>query len=85
MVADALVTKQEVGVFSYDLNIKNFTGHEKDIVSAIKTISRIDWMRNQTGSFREIFDVPFSEILTSRGYGFSFNIMEARDLLNINQ
>lgn len=61
----------------------NYTsGYEKFMVKAMKQFSKPEWLRNQKGSFGKYFSVPFAEILTDRGFAFTFNIMDFQKLLN---
>lgn len=56
--------------------------HEKYIVKEAKLFSRIEWFKNQNASFGKVFSVPFTEILTVRSVGFTFNILDFDDLMN---
>lgn len=60
----------------------NFTNYQKNFFREAKGFSRIEWMKNQKGSFGKIFSVPFAEIPTKRGMAFTFNILEFDELMN---
>lgn len=62
-------------------NHLNFTGHEKFIIEEIKRFSKVDWFKNQKGSFGKHFSVPFAETITKRGVAFTFNVMNFDQLL----
>lgn len=55
------------------------------IVPLIHRHSTIDWFKNQFGTWNELYRLPFAEVLTSRGFGFSFNVLNASDLYRINE
>lgn len=58
----------------------NITDYEAEIVSMIHRHSRVDWFTMQSGSWNDIFQVQFAEILTARGFGFAFNIFQAEKI-----
>lgn len=61
------------------------TDYEHKIVPLIRTRSKIDWFRNQTGSWNDLYQVPFAEVLTSRGFGFAFNVMNSSDIYKVDK
>lgn len=52
---------------------------------AIKSSSEVLWFQDQFSSFNENFQPSFAEIRTQRGMGFSFNLIEANELLNVEK
>lgn len=42
----------------------NYTDHEKNIVEDMKALYKVDWFKNQTGSFGDFSSGPFAETLT---------------------
>lgn len=61
----------------------NYTDHEKYIAEEIKAFSKFEWFRQQKGSFGKYYSAPFAEILMVRGLGFTFNIMDSEEMLNL--
>jgi hypothetical protein len=61
------------------------TNYEHRIVSLIRRHSDAEWLRNQNGSWNKGFQVPFAEMLTTRGFEFSFNVMDAGEVLRVDQ
>jgi hypothetical protein len=55
------------------------------IIEALRSESKADWLQNQQGQWNEMFQVPFAEVLTSRGFGFSFNLMNDSDVFRLDQ
>lgn len=77
----------QVWVCKYENLYGNYEFHnyEHTIVPAIHEQSQINWFKNQTAEWNTYYTPQFAEILTTRGYGFSFNILEAEDLLNVDE
>lgn len=65
--------------------LRKLVNYHHLIIPIIKSRSNIDWFRNQNASWDKDYQVPFAEILTTRGYGFAFNIMDAGELLKTDQ
>ncbi|CAG9812250.1 unnamed protein product [Chironomus riparius] len=55
------------------------------IIRALKKNSNIDWFRNQFSLLNGKYEPKYSEIRTSRGMGFTFNMIDADKLLNFDQ
>lgn len=55
------------------------------IIDSLKSESKADWLQNQQGQWNEMFQVPFAEVLTSRGFAFSFNLMNDSDVFRLDQ
>lgn len=64
---------------------KRLDGHEKEIVATIRQRSTLDWFRSKMGKFCKRFGVPTAELLTSRGYGSAFNVLNASELYHEDQ
>lgn len=47
--------------------------------------SQIAWFREQFSMFNRHYQPEFSEIRTLRGMGFTFNMINADELLNFDQ
>jgi hypothetical protein len=46
----------------------------------IKEYYQVDWFRNQTASWNNVYQPIFTEALTKRGFGFAFNMMPDSEL-----
>lgn len=55
------------------------------MVPTIHKQVQTEWFMNLTAEWNTFYAPKFAEILTTRGYGFSFNILEAKDLLNVDE
>lgn len=58
----------------------NFTGYRELMIPTLKNFSKAAWFADQTGTWDGMFKVPFTESLTSRGIGFSFNLVAAESI-----
>ncbi|KAL7015667.1 hypothetical protein ACKWTF_016585 [Chironomus riparius] len=54
------------------------------IIPVIEQESQVDWFREQFSTFNQ-YQLEFSEIRTLRGMGFTFNMIDAEDLLNLDR
>jgi hypothetical protein len=52
-----------------------------DFYNKIKEFYEPEWFMNQTASWNSIFKPVFTESLTRRGYGFTFNMLTESKLL----
>jgi hypothetical protein len=52
----------------------------EDFYKKLKKYYRSDWFMNQTASWNGNFKPVFIESLTTRGYGFTFNLLNASKL-----
>ena len=55
------------------------------VIPALKENSQIIWFREQFSSFNDKYQPEFAEIRTSRGMGFTFNMIEADEMFNFDQ
>jgi hypothetical protein len=55
------------------------------ILKAFKKTSQAKWFEQQSASWKEKFQVKFAEVRTSRGIGFSFNLIDDEELLNFDE
>ncbi|KAL7013162.1 hypothetical protein ACKWTF_015224 [Chironomus riparius] len=55
------------------------------LFSVLKTNSKVDWFREQFSSFNGKYQPEFAEIRTSRGMGFTFNMIGADEMFNFDQ
>lgn len=62
-----------------------FYNYEHTIVPTIHKYAQSKWFKNQTAEWNSHYSPKFAEMLTTRGYGFTFNILKAEDLLNVDQ
>lgn len=51
------------------------------IMETLKSYSHIEWFRNQTAAWNTFYQPEFVEVLTQRGFGFTFNMLPRKDLL----
>lgn len=58
----------------------NHSDYADVIVSTLKNQSKLQWFSQQSGSWNKAYKAPFAELLTSRGFGFSFNILDFAEL-----
>lgn len=70
--------------FLYPVNY-NFSGYQHLIVPTLKNFSKVEWLEEQQGQWTEKYQVPLAHILTSRGFAFSFNIMNSNDIFRTDQ
>lgn len=63
----------------------NFTGYSQLMVPTLKNLSTRDWFAKQSGQWNELYEAPFAELLTTRGFGFAFNLLNASDLYKTDQ
>lgn len=52
---------------------------------ALKRDSKVYWFQDQISSFNGKYEPKFSEIRTSRGMGFSFNMIDAAKMFNLDE
>lgn len=64
------------------LKVINYTDHEEFIVDEMKSFSSVEWFKKQKGSFGKYFNAPFAEMLTERGFAFTFNVLSFDKLMN---
>jgi hypothetical protein len=81
MSVDSLVTSQEPLAMAY----RKLVNYQHLIVPVVKSRSSIDWLRTQSGSWNGEFQVPFADVLTTRGSGFSFNVMDADKIFRTDE
>ncbi|CRL07766.1 CLUMA_CG020720, isoform A [Clunio marinus] len=55
------------------------------IVPQIKNISTSSWFQNQSGLWMDKYKTHFSEVLTSKGIGLSFNALNVSSILRFDQ
>lgn len=47
-----------------------------NMVPTLKNFSQIEWLEQQTAIWNSYYQPEFIEILTPRGYGFVFNMLD---------
>ena len=62
-----------------------YENYEHTIVPTIHKQSQAEWFKNQTAEWNSFYAPKFAEILTTRGYGFTFNIEKAEHLFNVDE
>jgi hypothetical protein len=76
------ILSEEYAIAIYWPENANFTNYEKDMVKSLKKFSETDWFSSQEGSWNNQFKIKFAEVLTARGFGFSFNLANASDVFH---
>jgi len=73
--------------FFYDeIYFKGYEGYENLIPTFIRGgMSQSEWFKVQQASWNGKYSVPFAEIQTKRGMGWTFNMLDAEDLLKLDQ
>lgn len=56
-----------------------------DLVEVLRSMARLKWFNEQSSSWNKIYGAPFALRLTPFGYCFTFNIINATDLMNVEQ
>lgn len=67
------------------LKTVNFNTQTVNLVEVLRDMTRLEWFEGQSASWNKIYGAPFSVRLTPFGYCFTFNIINATDLMNINE
>lgn len=62
----------------HEYNKYDVTSH---IISFMKKNSRRNWFEAQSSTWNQKFSPKFSEVITSRGMGFSFNLKNASEVI----
>jgi len=55
------------------------------LISVLKERSPVSWFREQFSTFNGKYQPEFAEIRTSRGMGFTFNMIDADEMFNFDQ
>lgn len=63
----------------------NYEKSEHNIVPSIHRQAQTEWFKNQSAEWNSYYSTKFAEILTTRGFGFTFNVPNAKDLLNVDE
>lgn len=66
--------------------MRNYTyeNYEHLIVPTIHKHAQTEWFKNQTAVWNSYYSPKFAKLLTTRGYAMSFNMLEVKDLLNLD-
>jgi hypothetical protein len=62
-----------------------FSTQTNDMMKVMRSLVNEDWFIQQSASFDRIYGAKFAIRLTNFGYCFTFNIINASDLLNIDE
>lgn len=62
-----------------------FEDYQRFIVPILKNISLERTFEQQEASWNSQFKAAFAKRLTSRGFGYSFNILDADEILNVDE
>ncbi|CRL07765.1 CLUMA_CG020719, isoform A [Clunio marinus] len=90
MTVDALITGKFFGLYAYSRKMEDKTNYHvrsfsNSIVPQIKNISTSSWFQNQSGLWMDKYKTHFSEVLTSKGIGLSFNALNVSSILRFDQ
>lgn len=55
------------------------------MMNMIRNKSKLEWFLDQEITLNEQYNPVFAEILTERGIGYSFNLMDAGELMNFKK
>jgi hypothetical protein len=69
------------------LKTVNFETQTENLVDILREIavSRLTWFYGQSASWNKVYGAPFAQKLTPYGFCYTFNIINASDLLNLNE
>lgn len=67
------------------LKTVNFSTQTADLVDVLRSMARIEWFEGQSASWNKIYGAPFALRLTPFGFCFTFNIINATDLMNVDE
>lgn len=67
------------------LKTVNFDTQTGDLVKILRGMARMEWFEEQSASWNKIYGAPFARRLTPFGYCFTFNIINATDLMNLKE
>lgn len=62
----------------------NFTSNTEVVEFLRNMTEQRNWFDERQASWNTILDPPFAETITARGIGFTFNIIDSEDLLNLS-
>jgi hypothetical protein len=71
-----------VRAFFYEYPFKNY---ENEIVPTLRNISSDDSFSKQEALWNSKYETTFVKRLTEQGFGYSFNILNANDILNFDK
>ena len=69
-------------MFLYEIPIKNY---ERSIVSTLRNFSHFDLFEHQESTWNSRFEVSFVKRLTSYGFAYTFNLIDAEEVLNVHR
>lgn len=67
------------------LKTVDFDTQTGDLVQILRDMARSTWFKGQSASWNKIYGAPFALRLTPFGFCFTFNIVNASDMMNLNQ
>lgn len=71
------------GLFTLNSFVFN---RSSDFVSYLRKLpQQSDWFDETSGSWNNEDQVNFAQVLTRNGLGYTFNVLEASDMLNLNK
>lgn len=82
---DIFFTQVYVCVFTNYIFEYPFKDYERGIVPALRNISLKHKFHHQKASWNSQFETVFAKRLTSHGFGYSFNILDVAEILNVEE
>jgi hypothetical protein len=62
-----------------------FSTQTNNLVEVMRSLVNVDWFLDQSATWNKIYGAPFALRLTPYGYCFTFNVINASDLMNTDQ
>jgi hypothetical protein len=67
------------------LKTVNFDTQTGDLVEILRDMAKLEWFEGQSASWNKIYGAPFALRLTPFGFCFTFNVINASDLMNLKE
>lgn len=67
------------------LKTVNFHTQTGDLVKILRSMTKLDWFEVQSASWNKIYGAPFAVRLTPFGFCFTFNVINASELMNLKE
>lgn len=67
------------------LKTVKFNTQTADLVTILRDMAKLEWFEEQSASWNKIYGAPFAVRLTPFGFCFTFNIINASDLMNLKE
>lgn len=67
------------------LKTVKFSTQSDNLIQLMREMARIDWFYQQSAGWNKLYSAPFALRLTPYGFCFTFNVLNASDLMNIDE